>query len=154
MQELNRVDLPLYEGKAYIHPKEDDWYNTPDSWKIWVQYKVHYQQKTKIGWIMDESKRKQYWLERKTEEWGKGYEFRRTPVPGTRHKQVHISKKRSCGFRREMGANLNCPDSLVRGKRKEILTMANSWSEEIRWEWRTNHNRGWKRTKKKKQWMK
>lgn len=155
MQNLNRIDLPLYEGKAYVHPKDETWYNTPEEWKIWVQYYTWYKERTQIGWIMDEAKRKAYWAEREADNIRKlgHYEFRRTPVPGVGHKRTHIRAKTHSGFRKEQAANDNCPKQLVRKKRAYVVLQANCWGENLRMHYRENHNRGWKRSKKQKQWM-
>jgi hypothetical protein len=85
-----------------------------------------------------------------------GYTFRRNPVPCIKHYKNHIGRKHGIGAMSEHNHNLMCAKELsqypniTRGKRRELIKL---FATDYDYPNGYNSQRGWKRSKKSKQWM-
>lgn len=87
------------------------------------------------------------------------HQFRQSPVWYTGKYKNHISARKISGKKGEKASNDYCDQEfpeyqLVRQKRKEVIDKYLSWSyDELDGYHNYNSQRGWKRSKKRKQWM-
>ncbi len=76
--------------------------------------------------------------------------FRRSPVNRTGKYKNSIHPRHGKGLLREESDNESCPTSLVRAKRKSLVHYANDYDF---FDYHGNRQKGWKRSKKRKQWQ-
>lgn len=175
----NKTDFPPYKGnrkfhkfidhysydtgeRVFVHHEGESGYhrNFAKTYvKVWVEGTIWTKPRWDYGYILvtpyvagtpDHLIRTAMVLDRYN------HKFRRSPVRGTSKWGNWVNAKRRNGFRTEAGYNHECSHEypelhLTRAKRKKVVDLANDWDFYDR-----NHNRqrGWKRSKKRKQWMK
>ena len=151
--QIDRRTLPHWTpemGYCYRYDPESQYDYWHRDYRKFVQYEVHYTDRTQMGYVIVERKKKELELQRALEsverEW---YIFRRTPVRMTAHYKNRIRPNRSNGMKKEAQNNYNCDPRLVRSKRSQLVR------EGIDWDFFYNYNsqRSWKRSKKKKQYL-
>ena len=138
----------------------DDWqgsYYTEDE-RIYVQYYARpIDNVTSLGFIRNESVLQYKRLQRKAERLRKeGYRFREGSVPNIHNYKNSVNKVRAKGVETERRHNEMCEDeysefSVVRAKRAVSARNLNGWHW-LEGGW-TSQSRGWKRSKKRKQWQ-
>ncbi len=161
---VKRKDLPKYEdvsGDRYRYVYKDDGAWVPEWARTYVQY-TNWWDYTSTGvgfFISDEASaridliRNAQYLER----FGNAYVFRRSPVPGRGGRKNSIHSVRAKGAMTEHKHDEMCKAELepeygrlVRHKRAYVTKMnATDWDHPYGY----NSQRGWKRSKKRKQWM-
>ncbi|AUR85812.1 hypothetical protein NVP1081O_077 [Vibrio phage 1.081.O._10N.286.52.C2] len=94
------------------------------------------------------------WLER----YGNNYIFRKTPVPCVHNRRNVVMPKRQHGAMAEHNHNLMCRDVFEKGVIGKLVRQKRAYCSKMiatDWDFPCGYNaqRGWKRSKKRKQWM-
>ncbi|AAQ64125.1 hypothetical protein KVP40.0054 [Vibrio phage KVP40] len=157
-------ELPIYNSREmryrYIY-KVDEGSWVPEWARTYVRYERFWTMRLEVGfYIADEASRKLD-LIRKAERLAsyKGnYVFRYTPVPHTGGYKNWVSTIRGKGLMSEIHHNKICKDEIepeygnvVRKKRDKLVRCLRDWDGLESYH---SQQRGWKRSKKRKQWMK
>lgn len=154
---MNKIDLPMYrEEMGPVSRYNEDSYNyrwVSSCCKL-VQFlpKYNYDNRTVVGYVVDEYKTKTRELEWRLEyvqRYGAHYEFRRSPVRSTGCYQNSIRYNRSNGIKKEMTDDQKCHKRYVRAKRQAVVWRLMDWDGYSNY----NSQRGWKRSKKAKQYL-
>ncbi len=162
MKELTRDKLPLWDesmGLFYTLSAEERQKNFPHDYSvvIFCQKKRRIEGKTSIGYVFNEEalarrslKNKAKWLDKK------GWQGHRVgSVPWVSCHKNAVKARKIHGLLKEFKDNLSCKesyksfDNLVRRSRNLVVVECNDWDGICHY----NAQRGWKRSKKRKQWM-
>lgn len=160
---VKRKDLPTFDseihGWHYVF-KEYDGSHVPEWARTYVRYTRWWDTSTTdVGFFISKDAERHITLMRKLDYLLKngGYEFRRTPLYGMGGYKNSIHAVRAKGAMAEHNHNLMCKDELeaeygvlVRMKRAQV-TRDNATDYDHPYGY--NSQRGWKRSKKRKQWM-
>lgn len=149
----------LYKGDAHIFNYNPQNPHLEKQYYIPVTYRDKWTWEIREGWIVNQKKFDDYYrelalyrLERECK-----YVFRQTPIPRTCKYRNSICTQRGKGIRRELFDNGVCEVvypkwKFVRGKRNKLAKRLNGWYMFDGGSSNTK-GRGWKRTKKARQWM-
>ncbi len=168
MKELTRSKLPLWEKRmGDFHSlssevrKKGVVYSRYDREIIFCQKDEGVYGRTSIGYVLNKELIARDWLKKKTKMLVlNGWQGHRVgSVPLVHKYKNDIKPRKTKGFLKELKNNISCEESyksfykLVRKSRKGIVVKCNDSCELDHENVHGNAQRGWKRSKKRKQWM-
>jgi len=143
--------LPVYTGYGVIGLDAVHAYWYDQSERIYVQYyKNVLDNITSLGFIINRATQAKNRQENRYAQIYKlGYKFREGSVPRIHHRNNSVYRYRGHGIQKELREGVDC--KYVRTKRYALAKRLNGW-DLFEGSFNTK-GRGWKRTKKLKQWM-
>ncbi len=161
---VKKKDLPVYNSRecGYKHIYKDDEGSWVPEWaRTYVVYERWWDYRTAVGFYISKEANSIIRLIRNGEYLARhkgNYVFRYTPVPGVHNYKNGIYAHRGNGLMNQIHHDQMCKDEIepeygnvVRMKRSKLVRVLRDWDGLESYHARSH---GWKRSKKRKQWMK